>query len=62
MKMQLVIDIPEEVYRASQIMGAKHDDTIQIPLEVIANGTPLPKGHGCLIDVNSNTVKQQIIV
>ena len=27
----------------------KYEDTVQIPLEVIANGTPIPK-HGRLID------------
>ena len=47
--MKLVIDIPEKVYEASQIF-IKYEDKIQIPLEVIANGTPLPKGHGRLID------------
>lgn len=49
---ELVIKIPEEVYKASQILDVKHEDTIQIPLEVIANGTPLPKGHGRLIDAD----------
>ena len=50
--MHIVIDIPEKIYEASQILDVKHEDTIQIPLEVIANGTPLPKGHGRLIDVD----------
>ena len=39
--MKLIIDIPEEIYKASQIIKPKYDDVIQIPLEVIANGTPL---------------------
>ena len=43
--MKIIIDIPEEVYRASQILDVKYEDTVQIPLEVIAKGTPLPKGH-----------------
>ena len=47
---ELVIKIPEEIYKASQILEVKYEDTVQIPLEVIANGTPLPKGHGRLID------------
>lgn len=42
---ELVVKIPEEIYKASQIVDAKHEDVIQIPLEVIANGKPLPKGH-----------------
>lgn len=47
---ELVIKIPEEVYKSLQILDVKHEDVIQIPLEVIANGTPLPKGHGRLIE------------
>lgn len=39
--MQIVIKIPEEIYKASQIIDVKYEDVIQIPLEVIANGTPL---------------------
>lgn len=49
---ELVIRIPEEIYKASQILDVKYEDTVQIPLEVIANGTFLPKGHGRLIDVD----------
>ena len=49
---ELLIKIPEEIYKASQIIDAKHEDTIQIPLEVIKNGTRLPKGHGILKDVD----------
>ena len=69
---ELVIKIPEEIYKASQIIDAKYEDTIQIPLEVIANGTPLPKGHGNLIDadavmrdmsvVSSRSVKSQMYI
>jgi len=57
--MQIVIDIPEEIYKASQILDVKYEDTVQIPLEVIANGTPLPKGHGDLID-RKELLKQPI--
>ena len=39
--MQLVIDIPEEIYKASQIIDVKYEDVIQIHLEVIANGKVL---------------------
>lgn len=39
--MKLIIDIPEEVYKASQIIDVKYEDVIQIPLEVIKNGTPI---------------------
>lgn len=37
--MKIVIDIPEKIYKASQIIDAKYEDVIQIPLEVIKNGT-----------------------
>ena len=47
---ELVIKIPEGIYKASRFIDVKYEDVIQIPLEVIANGTPLPKGHGDLID------------
>lgn len=47
---QIVIKIPHQIYEASQLLDVKYEDTVQIPLECIANGTPLPKGHGKLID------------
>lgn len=50
---ELVVKIPKEIYKASQIVDAKHEDVIQIPLEVIANGKPLPKGHGRLGDLDA---------
>lgn len=50
---ELVIKVPEEIYKASQIIDVKYEDVIQIPLEVIKNGTPLPKGHGRLIDADA---------
>jgi len=49
---ELVIKIPKEIYKESQIIDVKHEDVIQIPLEVIANGTPLPKGHGRIGDLD----------
>lgn len=47
--MKLVIDIPEEAYKLLQTdgvdwLGAEHI------LNAVANGTPLPKHHGRLID------------
>ena len=39
--MKLVIDIPEEIYKVSQILDVKYEDTIQIPLDVIVKGTPI---------------------
>lgn len=37
---KIVIEIPERVYIASQLLKVKHEDTIQLPLETIAKGTP----------------------
>lgn len=50
---ELVIKMPEEIYKASQIIDVKYEDVIQIPLEVIKNGISLPKGHGRLIDADT---------
>lgn len=49
---ELVIKLPKGIYVASQMLNVKPDDVVQIPLEVIANGTPLPKGHGKIVDVD----------
>lgn len=52
--MQIVIDIPEEDYKG--ICHLKNEQLQMLPEEVaetlirIANGTPLPKGHGALKD------------
>lgn len=49
--MQIVIDIPEKIYKAIQdntYCGISNSDMY----EAIRNGTPLPKGHGALKDVD----------
>lgn len=48
--MEIIINIPEEIYKASQIIDVTYDDVIQIPLECISKGTPLPDPHGRIID------------
>ena len=50
--MKLIIDIPEEIYKASKIIDGLYENVIQIPLEVIANGIVLPK-HGRLGDLDA---------
>lgn len=51
--MQIVIDIPEEQYIT---LNAKSQEEVLTVIDVsllikaIKNGTPLPKGHGDLID------------
>ena len=45
--MQIVIDIPEEVY--GEIKDGFYDKNLRKMAIAIGNGTPLPKGHGNLI-------------
>jgi hypothetical protein len=55
---ELVIKIPEELYEAYKgrppMLGDAGMDMIA---QAIANGTPLPKGHGRLIDANAFILK-----
>jgi hypothetical protein len=46
--MQIVIDIPEETYEYW-----KNHSHEYVLAEAIKNGTPLPKGHGRLIDADA---------
>ena len=49
--MKIIIDIPDEMY--AQIIDENGIDTMLIPYkDIIKNGTPLPKGHGRLIDAD----------
>jgi hypothetical protein len=47
--MQIVIDVPEEEYNTRQLLHyfGCYSDKLDL---VIYNGTPLPKGHGDLVD------------
>ena len=45
--MKLVIDIPEDMYMDADILIVKDLPELK---KIISNGTPLPKGHGDLID------------
>lgn len=45
---ELVIKIPEEIYKASKIIDVQYEDVVQMPLEVIANGTPLTESDDCV--------------
>lgn len=46
--MQIIINIPDEAY---ELLKSK-SQLDNIAESIIANGTPLPKGHGDLIDAN----------
>ena len=51
--MQIVIDIPDERYkdiqRIAEVQMQRRMPTIE---QIIANGTPLPKGHGAIKDIS----------
>ena len=48
--MQVVIDIPEELYEANN-RGLEAEEVWDLR-EAVKNGTPLPKGHGRLGDLS----------
>lgn len=49
--MQMLINISEEQYESIKKNNFKNGVSPSI-LDAIRNGTPLPKGHGKLVDVN----------
>lgn len=49
--MHIVIDIPEEAYEYFA-EGLRYRDDVEMAIMAIVDGTPLPKGHGNLIDEN----------
>lgn len=58
---ELVIKIPERIHygieKGITVNGSKAS---QILIDAVKNGTPLPKGHGRLIDENKITKCEQI--
>ena len=54
---ELVIKIPEEIYKDIQSHDWKNGDRwYSEEQKAIHNGTPLPKGHGRLIDADSTAL------
>ena len=58
--MQIVIDIPDKVYGVIKYFESaldsnykKDDDVKTVLIKALLNGTPLPKGHGRLIDADA---------
>ena len=49
---ELVIKIPEEEYQNYLNMRPAYPEGVFCYIKAIQNGTPLPKGHGRLIDAN----------
>ena len=60
--MKLIIDIPEEIYKASQIIDVKYEDTIQIPFEVVANGIPLDKIRAEIAENGNSDINTQTVL
>lgn len=50
--MKIVIDIPEEAYKVLKDTYKNRTGGLVVP-EAIANGIPLPKEHGRLIDADA---------
>lgn len=50
--MKLVIEMDEKLYGRIFHSDAIYDDDKESVVKAITSGTPLPKGHGRLIDVN----------
>ena len=48
--MKLIIDIDEDYYKAIWENGYIYDEDNEDIAKIIKDGTPLPKGHGDLID------------
>lgn len=58
--MQIVIEIDEETYKDIKRgkIYSSYRDVPQESVVAIANGTPLPKGHGRLIDAEALDMKR----
>ena len=54
--MKLIVDIPDEGYDWIK-NGFPDNEDKEFLIKAIANGTPLPKGHGDLIDRNELSPK-----
>lgn len=49
--MKIVIDIPEDIY--NEIKEGLYDKNLRKMAIAIGNGTPIPNGHGRLIDADA---------
>ena len=55
--MQIVIDIPESILNTIQADEMISREQLAVLQMHILNGTPLPKGHGRLIDADKTILK-----
>lgn len=49
--MKVVIDIDEKIFQQAILLQSRGNSSVYA--QIIANGTPLPKGHGNLIDADA---------
>ena len=52
--MRIVIEIPEDYYKAIKEIPVEQST---VDMLIIRNGTPLPKGHGRLVNMSEVIVK-----
>lgn len=51
--MEIVINIPDRIHYAIELgITVNGSDASQMLIDAVKNGTPLPKGHGRLIDAD----------
>ena len=50
--MQIVIDIPDEYYKKLVNPYQHNEKWCERLKRIVMNGTPLPKGHGAIVDMN----------
>lgn len=55
--MEIIIDIPEERLKSIKAFGINQNEIYMFE-KALMNGTPLPKGHGDLIDVSKKVMVQ----
>lgn len=55
--MQIVIDIPEKIYEYYKNKYPKNCENLTFVENALLEGTPLPKGHGRLIDASALKVE-----
>lgn len=60
--MQIVIEIPESIYDTIQSDEMISREQLAILQMHIMNGTPLPKGHGRLIDSDALNISYGVFV
>ena len=59
--MQIVIDISEERFRNIQRIAEvqRESNHFKTAEQIVADGTPLPKGHGRLIDADALNIRME---